>query len=363
MSPEVVDLIAHSTPSVCSTSNPAGRCQADLFGEALAAVGVMGEVLSSGANGNTSSSDHMCHAEEVVLGRVEGSQPSSGAQIIRSVSSLSVLPTIAAPAAVWPPPPPAREASSGGGAGTGAAPSGTSMAAGSMVGLGNGSVPSTSLEGLELGAMPAVPDAMAMPPDAGAALSARRLSRQMTHQNALAVGEMAAAAAGSLPPLPRAAGTASASPVRRHRLRALMRRAGAEFERAFDFALNELSLFVMLLAPSALAACGHSEARRWRLWLLRPLYALLCARLACALLFSLLFAPCALDAMPLRATVRPAPSPTCAVSLGGRERALEPAPLRMRSLAIRSNAATCPLRTARTTPHHPPHSRAPLLNF
>ncbi|KAJ1635600.1 hypothetical protein T492DRAFT_447520 [Pavlovales sp. CCMP2436] len=84
--------------------------------------------------------------------------------------------------------------------------------------------------------------------------------------------------------------------------RGCAQRCGGELRRVAGALWHELKM-LRLLVPSVLASCGHSEVARWRLWLMRPLYALLCARLLCVILFALARAPCVLDRAPLRYTV------------------------------------------------------------
>mmetsp|Transcript_19671 Transcript_19671/g.49988 ORF Transcript_19671/g.49988 Transcript_19671/m.49988 type:complete len:242 (-) Transcript_19671:923-1648(-) len=83
------------------------------------------------------------------------------------------------------------------------------------------------------------------------------------------------------------------------RLGSCARRCGGVVECIFAAGWKELSL-LLLLVPSALAAAGHPDSGRWRLWLLRPLGALIISRLLCVILFALARAPCVLDNAPLR---------------------------------------------------------------
>ncbi|KAJ1625662.1 hypothetical protein T492DRAFT_229019 [Pavlovales sp. CCMP2436] len=76
------------------------------------------------------------------------------------------------------------------------------------------------------------------------------------------------------------------------------KRCGGEIWRVAGALWHELNILKLLL-PSVLASCGHSEAARWRLWLVRPFYALVCSRLLCVILFALARAPCVLDRAPL----------------------------------------------------------------
>ncbi|KAJ1638346.1 hypothetical protein T492DRAFT_224555 [Pavlovales sp. CCMP2436] len=235
------------SPSTHSSLAP-GRMQADCFEEALAAVNVHVDV-------NTDAGV-MSHAEEVVLGRVEEEQ---GVQMMRPVSAVYELPL----SSLSPHDPSPQDPQT--------------LPADAEVSNGVSS-------GVELVMASSDP-----PPP----IPFRRQHTTM-HPSATSIGELVAATGMAQPSLGSQASGRDA--------RACARRCGVELERVVAVWLRELSM-LLLLAPSALAACGHHEAARWRLWLMRPLYALVVARLLCVVLFALARAPLLLDHAPIRYTV------------------------------------------------------------